>query len=269
MYLSDEEENDILLKHTAQQVTEYTNDNNNAISLKFDLRFKNDQHFLKMLKWKEINFIENLWVSWINGTNETGIKDLNEFLNNPSINEVKNFWFNYFDDGFIELNNDFNESLKNILETVTNEVYIHAWILDQSSLENIFKSSHNALSLWFDWCQIGELNENLDLNSSLIYKITEIYLVGTAVKDDLDYIESTKFKLLINALKKVPSLLENLKVIKVDDNHFPIKDFDVLNTSRDSNSSQTDTVDESQPILSDFHQLKIEHSEFVEPLAYK
>ena len=226
-----------------------------------------DQTLIKTFKSMEISSIKNLWISWLSGINDTEVSDLNEFLKNSSISKIDNFWFNYYDSGEVELYK-YTESLKSCLVKVMNEVYIHSCILNQYDLEEVFKSSYNAHSLWLDWCQIGELTSDFNIDPSLPYKISEIYLVSTAVKDDPDWIDSIKFKILINAIKTVPSLLSNLKVIKLNDSQFPISDFDILNTSKDSNTSQTDTIDESQSILADFEQLKIENSEFIEPQAY-
>ena len=101
----------------------------------------------------------------------------------------------------------------NLLNKVTDQVYIDLFTLDDNSLKLILENCHNVRKLILRACEM-HITPSFSSKLNINYRIEELNLFGTCDVKDGAYMNEAKLNIFVSALANT-NMRTNLSLVKV------------------------------------------------------
>lgn len=171
-----------------------------------------------------------------------GLDDLKFFIKNSNLARLKVLYLH--GNSNMELSK-LKYILPSLLKIVTEQIFIDSFILSEQILNTIFENSINSERLVLVNCQIGDIGETFVIRDSAPYKMRELDLTWTCIKDNDSFLSEDKLSLFFRALAKT-QLKQSLKFVHVDEEDY---DGDELHQiMKDNDFNVPVRADDKQPM---------------------
>lgn len=172
------------------------------------LGFMEELHNLTLPKLRKLS------IQGMDKLKKSDLKDFEDVMENSTFPEIDILYLH----GGGELNMDrFEGWVPTLLKNTNTQIYIDSFLLDQEDIERIFEHSLKTKSLCLINCKVGEL-EDVRIPSVANYKMESLDLYWTAIQNNDEYLDETKFLELFRPIgkSKLGSSLKKLHVCSED-----------------------------------------------------
>jgi hypothetical protein len=192
--------------------------------------YKEDRKFMDEVKELEFPKMKKLKIQRADCiTSFEMIESVNKFMSTSFVHPLKYFKLSAWE---YQCNlNKFIDGIGQLLQMVTDQIYISNCVLDEDVFETILEAGSQCSHIVLQNCKI-EISETFMLDKTLEYKTKSLSLFQTLRKDDEDFISQEKFSILLNRMAET-QLKNSLTTFSYLWKDYPVKEIDSLFSKHD------------------------------------